>query len=788
MKKFLFILLVVLVSPLLSNAQTLPSTVQVSQPKVLLASVIKQTEVYNISESNDWGQNNTSQKYWTVYSDRDNNTLYSSPNGSSVGELNFNEKVRIAKINGKWALVYNEPKEGISYPNISAEAGNKKKGWVQMSKLLLWNTCPADEKGIYHKALIVVNLDDVRNKNDIGKIYKNPDTRSNPGRLMSDMNFYFVMKEQGDLVLLARQYKMEGITDQVLYGWVSKTSYIPWNQRSCLEPNWDQSVVDNSLKGQNVYVYTDSHYSKTSAHYTYGKSNGDSDPTSKYRMPRMALRFPILDNDVDNKDIYKCTTFGNGGNLGNAMLLQEQRNSAQDKALKALSQLNIIFAIDGTKSMKPYFESVKEAIQKGTSYFGQQYTVKFGVVIYRDYADGDGLVETLPLCNPKDPRLAAFLDSGGNYGVQSSPADHTHTEALYKGLEVATDPSKMGFKKRESNLVLVVGDCGNALNDTKSLSKETLIKRISDYDIQLMSFQVRRNNSEPWLLFNDQMTDIIKGNVDNQYAVINVDGKVKPKFKQSVDGYDLKTSLRKQFFTGALRFAPVDVDMEPSKLSSLIQSIFTTFQECINAQGETIADTNPFEANVDSEKDNLEAQVDSAFIISRLGQKYYEYVKQSNTMVAFNGYVMKKDNAGNDYWKPVIYISSDEFNALLTRLEPVNRVAIRRSDERKPYVDAIKALIRSMIPDITDAEMDMKSTQEVMALISGLNASTSTLNGPSLIQIQDPKAVTPEQFMSMVNDFTRKYKNLTKIKGAGYKYSLEVNNTRYYWIPVEDLP
>jgi hypothetical protein len=284
------------------------------------------------------------------------------------------------------------------------------------------------------------------------------------------------------------------------------------------------------------------------------------------------------------------------------------------------------------------------------------------------------------------------------------------------------------------------------------------------------------------------MTTIIKGNVDNQYAVINVDGKVKAKFKQNVDGYDLTTNLRKQFFTGSLRFAPVDVDMEPSKLSSLIQSVFERFQECINDQGETIAEDNPFEANTDSEKDNLEAQVDSAFIISRLGRKYYEYVKQSNTMVAFNGYVKKKDESGNEYWKPVIYISSDEFSSLLTRLEPVNRVAMRRSDDRKPYVDAIKALIRSMIPDITDEEMDKKSTQEVMALISGLNASTSTLEGPSLIQVQDPKSVSPEQFLSMVNEFSRKYKNLSKIKSAGYKYSLEVNNTRYYWIPVEDLP
>lgn len=784
MKKILFLLAIAFSASVMAQT-TLPKTVEASQPRALLASVLLDSEIAKITAANNWGQSSPASKYWVVYSDRDRNTTYSSPTGGTkFDELKFNEKVRIAKISGKFALVYTEPKQNVTYPSISEVA--KCRGWVPMDQLLLWNTCPADEKGIYHKALIVVNLDDVRGKADIGKIYRNPSDRQNPGRLVSDMNFYFVMKTDANgLVLLARQYKMEGATDQVLYGWVSSTSFVPWNQRSCLEPNWEPDVVEY-MKGKNIdaEVYSDRSLASSSAHshYTYGRKNGDDNPLYCYRMPRAALRFPILNNDTDNDQIYKCTTFGNGGSLGDAMLYESRLREMENKATTEMQNLNLIIAIDGTSSMEKYFPSVKDAIKRGYQTFRDNYKVRVGIVIYRDYADGDCLYEVLPLTTPTDARIDAFLDNGGHCGIGSNPGDHTHEEALYKGLEIATDPSRMGFNNKSSNLLLVVGDCGNDLNDTKCMSKEQLLKRLEDNHIQLMSFQVRRNNVEPWLLFGEQMSDMIKGNVDNQYRQL---GDVTAKFKQNADGYDLKTDLAHQFFVGTLRFASIGVDMDPAKLSSLIQQNLQLFSTTVQTGIDVIVN-NPFAANTHS--DNLEAKIDSAFIISRLGREYYNYVKESNTMVAFNGYVKKDDGNGHAYWKPVIYISSDEFTSLLNRLEPVNRAARTGNDDRKPYVDALKALIRSMIPDITEEEMGQKSTQEIMALISGLNASTKSLGGYTLLQIQDPRSVGHDEFLTLVNDFARKYRNLSNIKKSGYTYSLEVNNTRYYWIPVDDLP
>jgi Na+/H+ antiporter NhaC len=86
------------------------------------------------------------------------------------------------------------------------------------------------------------------------------------------------------------------------------------------------------------------------------------------------------------------------------------------------------------------------------------------------------------------------------------------------------------------------------------------------------------------------------------------------------------------------------------------------------------------------------------------------------------------------------------------------------------------------------AEMNAKGTQEIMNLITGLNVSTNASKGPTLMQIQDPKSVPHQQYLSIINEFARKYRALQRIKSKGYNFVFESNNIKYYWIPVEDLP
>lgn len=155
--------------------------------------------------------------------------------------------------------------------------------------------------------------------------------------------------------------------------------------------------------------------------------------------------------------------------------------------------------------------------------------------------------------------------------------------------------------------------------------------------------------------------------------------------------------------------------------------------------------------------------------------------------MAFQGYTDKKDpNKNLDYWQPIIYISSDEFQQLMEKLQPV--MAAAGTGNRKPYVDAMKELTRSMIPDITPAEMNNKDVKEIMALVAGLNVKTGSLGGRSLIQIQSEDVVKQDEFDEMIAQFQQKYNKLKKIRENQYPFSVVRNKTTWYWIPVEDLP
>ena len=285
----------------------LPFQCEVAIPRLLHGGYpLTDKNIQDFLKSTNWGQSDKTNHYWVVYSDREDNVTYNKPDKSSgrFSTLNFNEELRIAKIENGFALVYKEEKINSVYPKINKGVS---RGWVPMSHLLLWNSCPTNDIGIYQKALPVINVDAyIKNKdNNIGSIFKNPVALSSKTRLMKGMDFYFVMKEdkESGLVLLSRHCNLIGESSQVLYGWVSKASYIPWNNRVCLEPNWDPEVAEK-LKGTSAYVHTDG---KIRAAIPMGQTNSIAERSaSKYRMKPDVMRFPLLE---DKNDQYHVIAF-----------------------------------------------------------------------------------------------------------------------------------------------------------------------------------------------------------------------------------------------------------------------------------------------------------------------------------------------------------------------------------------------------------------------------------------------------------------------------------------------
>lgn len=781
------------------SAQTtppsLPDKCQAFYPEVLLTNSVLTEDVANaLAKSSDFGQNKPprNQQYWIVYSDRSNNTTFTAPGGlTPYKKLDFNQKVRIAKIQNGYALVYTEPVEDEAYPLISQFATVM--GWIPMKNLLLWHSALANEKGIYNKALLCINLNEA-SSSTMGKLYTNPN-KTDYEPLSNDMSFYFVMKREGDLTLLSRVHSMDGIHSVVLHGWLSKDSYVEWNQRSCLEPNWDKRDVEYFAdEGVEARIYESSqNKGKIVNRITFKRktqvSQGDK---YVYRQHPDLLRFPILDNSDNPSDQYRCSTFGTiDGSVTNASDIVESTGSIssyKEEVLRKMTNVNIGIVIDGTRSMDKFYPAVKSAIKECKRVFNDsKYKVKVGIVIYRDYSDGEYVVEKRKLTNPDNPSLYSFLDTGGEYGIKSHPSDITYEEALYYGINSAID--QLGFNPEHSNILLVIGDCGNARDDNK-ISRDAIINKLVNKNINIVGFQVRQGAHDAFGLFNNQLGIIMKQSLEKRYAAISTEhGNIN--IKDTKDGYKLVHDDA-TLFVGSLNYPLQDQEMPTTKLVELIQESIIMCSEAVQKQI-TLIDLGMARGFASSYNGEAFSKFEADFVRDKIGAERFDLFQKANAMFAFKGFVDKRHESNRDYFKPVIFISSDELNTLISRLAPVNDAAQQLladpNADRSPYIRAMKALIQIMIPeDATDERMNRMTYNEIMELVSGLNESANALKGYSLAELASPEAVPHAEFVSLVSDFNRKFRNLQRIKSAKYEYAKTENGIKYYWLPVEDLP
>lgn len=800
-KRFAFLILFLCLGlSTFAQQPKLPGKCTAFLPRVLLSPVLKESDIRRFMSSANYGQNETStSRYWNVYSDRDNNPTYVAPGSQTkYATLEFNEKLRIAEVRNGYALVYKEPKYGEGYPAISKDAVCR--GWIHLSKLLLWGSCLSDEHGIHYKALFCTNLSSLDEKTkSVGVGYLNPVDKQTKKRLTQKMDFYYVMKRENNLTLLASQNTLENAiySKNVLYCWVPAESFVPWNQRSCAEPTWIPDDVEFfAEKKININIFPNKSMQGKSIPITYvAKNQRDTKDINVYRIPEDQLRYPILDDTT--KDVYNLSTFCNTG--GNTMKTNPVQKIKEEE-MKKKFHINIGIVIDGTKSMEPYYPAVKDAIKESVAYFPEKATVKVGVVIYRDYTDGEYVTEYLPLMPPKDnSALVSFLDNGGKYGIKSAANDKTYTEALYKGIDTALDSFK--FVDGESNILLVIGDCGNAASDSRCATQEAIAKKLIEKDVVLMGFQVQNKTNINWTSFNDQILSLMGTALQGSYDRLEKGATIRTMPSVGEDGirngYNVKaTNVNMELFVSGHRYANPNINdgrMSADVLKTHLTKTISDYAERVQKRVDFIVNVDPvddpgfnelFEVKENAVGGTL--RMDRALLREMFGDKITK--DDINGLLNFRGYAKKRDVSGRDYFKPVLFISFEELLELIKRLEPVNEAARTYSTNREPYINAMKALVRSFAPDKSDAEMAKMGNSEIMNIVAGLNESARSLKGYSLNEIANTHVVPDNVYQSIIRDFSTKFRKLQFLPRNSRAFVKDFNGAKYYWIPITDLP
>ena len=320
-----------------AQTPTLPAQCKAWLPKAMDETILMEQEIKRVMALPDFGMSEkATNKYWVVCSDRVDNPTYVAPQSGAAQymTLGFNQMLTIAEVSNGYALVYSDPIKESSYPMISPKA--ECYGWVPMSHLLLWRSCLYNEHGSPQKALLCVNLDKSSSDSaNLGSGSFDPYGKTKFA-LKSDMNFYYVVKRENKMTLLALQGQFVGVpSGQVLFCWVPDNLFVPWNHRLCLEPTWDKNDVEYfHARGIKIPIYKNELMAKggdpISRIEFHKKNEKGRKSLYMYRMNGEYLRFPILENSSDSVyHILSYTTF-----MADEMAKQEETSMAENTMIE----------------------------------------------------------------------------------------------------------------------------------------------------------------------------------------------------------------------------------------------------------------------------------------------------------------------------------------------------------------------------------------------------------------------------------------------------------------------
>ena len=764
-------------------AQTLPNKCDVYKPTVLITRMLRQSDVDHLLSSPDYCQAESKsgkKTFWIVYSDRNNNEAYTASTGTTVATtLPINEKLRIAKIENKRALVYVEPVANTVWPKISSAA--ECKGWVPMDRLLLWDLCLSDEMGVYQKALLCLNADESSKERGYG--FLNPQQLDKKIALDPTFKFYYVMKEAKatngkKMVLLATQSLMSGFSDANLYAWVPQDMYVSWNQRSCLEPTWNKDDIQAFTKNKfSAFIYDEAGDAASQWDFKVKKEDPyPYDDDDFYRWPGEVMRYPILDGTTPESDRYQCTALI--GNMGGVFV--DSTKIAKEKFYEDRKNVNIAILLDATQSMDVFSESVYQAIKSGCEYFdGTKYKIRIGVMLYRDQQDGEFETEWLKFTNPNNPKLLEFIQNGGEYGYKSDSKDKTNTESLFYGMNEAL---KRFRHPEHSNVLIVVGDCGNNAMDSR-VSIENLTSEIVKNDVNVVGFQVRNPDRTDWTLFNTDMQNIIRSSLQVKYDNISKGSRVVGRPNNDFSGYVFSNNQEQHnlLYMAEHRHALSGQEMQPDFLKKIMTEIIGGYAKKVEDLF-TYVHTGQVEEQVTEFGEPI-ATGGSKLLDDWLKKKFG--TANVSGLVGFTGWTGKQKYERN-IWMANVFFTHDELANLVAGLQPLHQVALTpKANDRKPYLDAVKQCIEKMAPGT-----DLKATNldEVLQRAMGINEPTPILKYP-IMDVLDNQKVSDLEYRAILSEFKLNYEHLRGIvQNNTYKYKMKYNNVTYYWIPVQEMP
>lgn len=722
------------------------------------------------------------QTCWRVFSDRENNPIYSKPifdGGRKLQgkSLTFMEPLLVKEVKKNWLRVYSPDEENDL-------------GWISSKNVILSQFAQLNEKSTPKKALILVTISDIKPGSAVIKelaknyFYSKPQISSSNknGKSAKKFEIYYIIKETPDMVLLSRIDKLEGsaITlKERVPGWLPRVNITPWDHRVCLELNYGSDIYD-AYKNDSLPVFHDEkrYIDKFLEDPTFDLSGAKDFVMKWYKVDKKRakpyrMRMPIIENYDEQPNVKKVAAI--------ASLAGQEKKQAdvKEKLIKAqnrIKNVNIMFIVDGTKSMKNYFPAVANGIKKiikNNELTGANANLRFGLAVYRDYADGPKSFEITPLTTDYQSVINMATT------VECSSLDSDVPEAQYNGIIKGVNES--GFVKGQSNIVVLIGDAGNHSPDPKGIKIDNVVKTLVKYEINFIAFQVYRGSGNSFTVFNFDAQNILrytaKGlNTSGVKPLLYKDKKVNNTYKLTYDTKDENADVYRMFgrYTYANNGKPMSTDI----LRDNIINSTKKYLENIQARIATLE-------NIGSGQNNGRFSIETINFLRNLGFSDEEIeIFMNYGDISMKGYVSTEYyNKGYDCFYPVVFLSQTEKENLDKILGRLNR-NVNHTRVKQYFKEALLYQTKSMLGDESDDVILDKSLNEIWDVILAVDFTGDPRIANT--KLRDMDKLADELFDEFYDSFKASADRF--VRNDFEESMFELSGQKFYWIPLNEIP
>jgi len=696
------------------------------------------------------------------------------------------EPLAVKEVKGNWLLVYS-----LVYKKGYNIEKHKERGWVNVSKLLISSYAVLNEKGTPKKGMALISLDNAKQafaKNGFEryKFFSSPDLE-NLKDSSRKFEIYYILKENKGTKLLSRTDKLnQGTQEELRYkvgGWMSNFNITSWDHRVCLEVASSENA-NKEYMTLNIPVYPTE--DKLNNFVVSGVDDTEGSimkfNVSKQRPNPYIMRMPILKN-IDGKS-KKVATVGtlkdNTSSLIEIARLRQKIQIANNK----LQNVNILFVIDGTQSMSPYYKTIAKSISEiieNNKLSRANNKLRFGAVIYRDYADGEQSCEVEPLTSDHKLIINKLLTT------HCMSSDLDLPEAQYNGLTEGI--KRAGFNKDQSNIIVLIGDAGNHQPDPQGKSKEQVIKLMKSFEVSLITFQVFYGGDQTFSDFNQDAKYYLRetgklfsynNNVDVR---LNPVGNIKNTYKLIYNDRITNKPINLYMF-GRFTYAS---NTEPMSTKILEQNIIGSVFEYLEWVTEIINKSESIGNGATGTKydETIKKYFCEKYNFTDSECKtFFEKVEE----FSFEGYTNTRFYEKQaDCFVPVVFLSATELDRIEKTLNVLKSGDLSTTEKKKAFQNSLLEQTNRMLGNESSDNILNKNLNEIWDIILAIpfdkNKRYGKLSTTKLIDIDKLDNKTFNEFMINFEVSVNKFS-----ENRFRDYSFELAEQTFYWIPLNSFP